>query len=72
MQGTLMMMIESAEQLSYRGGDLLGSTLYNASPSNGFLYCMLATTGVYACMLPVILMVPRDLLATADGEPSPA
>ena len=68
MQGTLMMMIDSAEQLSYRGGDLLGSTLYNASPSNGFLYCMLATTGVYACMRPVILLVPKELRATADGD----
>jgi len=71
MQGTLMMMVDSADQLSNRGGDLLGSAIYHASPSNGFLYCVLATTVVYACMLPVILLVPKKLLATADGEAIP-
>jgi hypothetical protein len=72
MQGTLMMMVDGANQLSYRGGDLLGSAIYDSSPTNGFLYCVLATTAVYALMLPVILFVPKSLLATADGEASPA
>jgi hypothetical protein len=54
--------------LSMRGGDLLGSAIYNSSPKYGFLYCVIATTGVYAMILPLILLVPKDLIATADGE----
>jgi hypothetical protein len=33
---------------------------------------VIVTTAVYALMLPVILLVPKELIATADGEPSPA
>ena len=72
MQGALMMLVESANQLSYRGGDLLGSAIFNANPGNGFLYCVILTVAVYALMLPVILLVPKHLLATTDGEPNPA
>ncbi len=71
LQGTLMMMVDGMLQLSARGGDLLGSKIYSISPSNGFLYCVIATTAVYALMLPVILMVPRDLIRTRDGEINP-
>ena len=68
LQGTLMMLVEGGFQLSYRGGDVLGSKLYAMSPTHGFLYCALATTAVYALMLPVLLLVPRDLIRSADGE----
>jgi len=68
LQGTLMMLVEGVFALSARGGDLLGSSIYNSSPSNGFLYCVIATTIVYALILPLILLVPKDLIATADGE----
>jgi MFS family permease len=71
LQGTLMMMVDGVYQLSYRGGDLLGSWIYGRSPSHGFLYCVLATTAVYALILPLLLLVPTDLIATADGEPNP-
>jgi hypothetical protein len=71
LQGTLMMMIDGALQLSYRGGDLLGSKIYASSPSNGFLYCVIATTAVYALILPVLLLIPKSLIATADGEANP-
>ena len=57
--------------LSARGGDLLGSKIYNSSPANGFLYCVIATTVVYALIVPLILLVPKQLIATADGERSP-
>ena len=57
--------------LSARGGDLLGSRIYNSSPTHGFLYCVIATTVVYALILPLILLVPKELIATADGEPNP-
>lgn len=71
LQGTLMMLVEAGNLLSMRGGDLLGSWIYQSSPTHGFLYCVIAITVVYALMLPVILLVPRELLATSDGEPNP-
>jgi len=71
LQGTLMMAVDGVLALSARGGDLLGSRIYNSSPEHGFLYCVIATTAVYACILLVILTVPKELIATADGEPNP-
>jgi hypothetical protein len=72
LQGTLMMLVEGVFLLSGRGGDLLGSYIYNSSPTNGFLYCVIATTLVYALILPLILLVPKELIATADGQTNPA
>lgn len=71
LQGTLMMLVEAGFQLSYRGGDVLGAKLYALSATNGFLYCALATTAVYALILPVLLLIPRGLISTADGEVNP-
>jgi MFS family permease len=71
LQGTLMMLVDGVFALSGRGGDLLGSWIYNSSPRNGFLYCVIAITVVYALILPLILFVPRQLIATADGEANP-
>jgi MFS family permease len=71
LQGTLMMMVDGMYMLSYRGGDLLGAKIYASSPEHGFLYCALATTAVYALILPVILLIPKELIATADGEKNP-
>lgn len=72
LQGTLMMMVDGMYLLSYRGGDVLGSYIYNSSPNYGFLYCALATAAVYALILPVLLLIPKELIATADGEANPA
>jgi len=66
-----MMMVDGFLLLSARGGDLLGSKIYNSSPTYGFLYCVIATTIVYALILPLILLVPKKLIATADGEKNP-
>jgi MFS family permease len=71
LQGTLMMLVAGVYALATRAGDLLGTWIYAGNPGHGFLYCALATTAVYAAILPVILLVPRELLATADGEPNP-
>jgi hypothetical protein len=72
LQGTLMMMVDGVYWLSSRGGDLLGANIYNSSPTHGFLYCVIATTTSYALILPLILFIPKKLIATADGEPNPA
>jgi len=72
LQGTLMMMVDGVLALSFRGGDLLGSYIYGSSPTHGFLYCVIATTAVYIAILPLIWLVPPELIATADGQPNPA
>lgn len=66
-----MMLVDGVLALSMRGGDLLGSRIYASSPAHGFLYCVIATTIVYALILPLILLVPKELIATADGQPNP-
>jgi hypothetical protein len=71
LQGTLMMMVDGVYQLSYRGGDVLGSWIYASSPAHGFLYCVIATSAVYALILPLLLLIPRELIATRDGEANP-
>ena len=71
LQGTLMMLVSAGVMLAARGGDLLGAKLYASSPEHGFLYCVIATTVVYALILPVILWIPKEFIATTDGEQSP-
>jgi len=70
LQGTLMMLIDGAFQFSYRSGDVLGSWIYGAGATHGFLYCVIVTTAVYALLPALILLVPKDLMATADGQAS--
>jgi len=71
LQGTMMMFIAAGNLLAYRGGDLLGSKIYAASPTNGFVYCVIVTTIVYGLIVPVILLVPKHVMNTADGEANP-
>jgi len=71
LQGSLMMMVDGVFLLSWRGGDVLGSWIYSSSPHYGFLYCVLATSSVYALILPVLLLIPKELIATSDGQANP-
>ena len=71
LQGSLMMMVDGVYLLSNRAGDVLGVVLYNLSPTYGFLYCVLATTAVYALILPLLLLIPKYLIATTDGQANP-
>jgi hypothetical protein len=66
-----MMIIAATFALSMRGGDVVGSWIYGLSPKYGFHYCVLAITVTYALILPVIPFIPKQLTATADGEPNP-
>jgi Na+/melibiose symporter-like transporter len=70
LQGTLMMAIDGVLAASGRLGDRLGAAIYDAYPAKGFGYCVVATTAVYALILPVLLFVPHDVVATRDGEAS--
>jgi hypothetical protein len=65
-----MMMGWGVFTLSYRGGDLLGSRIYASNPINGFFYCVIITALVYTLIFPLIYLVPKALIATADGEPN--
>jgi len=72
LQGTLMMLVSAGIMLASRGSDLLGAKIYASSPAHGFLYCVIATCAVYTLILPVIPWIPKQLIATADGERNPA
>jgi hypothetical protein len=70
LQGTTLMMSSSLYFVVVRFGDVLGTNLYDRY--GGFSVCVIAITIVYALILPVLLLVPRHLIATADGQaPAP-
>ena len=71
LQGTLMMIITGVAALSVRGGDVLGTTIFQFGGDKGFLYCVGATTLVYALLLVVLIFVPKHLTSTRDGEQNP-
>jgi hypothetical protein len=66
LQGTTLMLASSLYYVVSRFGDLLGTHLYDHFGS--FDVCVIAITAVYALMLPAILLVPKGLIATTDGE----
>jgi hypothetical protein len=66
LQGTTLMMSSGLYFIMTRFGDVLGTNLYDYY--GGFSVCVIAITIVYALILPALLLVPRELIATADGE----
>ena len=72
LQGSLMMLVEGVYLLASRGSDVLGAAIYQSDPRHGFLWCVIATTLMYAATVPMILLVPRHVMATSDGERNPA
>jgi predicted MFS family arabinose efflux permease len=66
LQGTTLMMSGSLFFVASRFGDVLGTYLYDHY--GGFTVCVIAITVVYALILPALLLVPKHLIATADGE----
>ena len=68
LQGTLMMAADAVNNLAFRASDVLGTKIYGLSPTKGFLYCVIAMTATYTLILPAILFVPSELIATSDGE----
>ncbi len=63
-----MLMVDGVYYLSHRAGDILGSYIFGLDSKNGFLYCVIAITIVYALILPCMKLVPTYLMATSDGE----
>jgi hypothetical protein len=66
LQGTTLMTSGSLYFIASRFGDVLGTNLYDHF--GGFTVCVIAITVVYALILPTLLLVPRRLIATADGQ----
>jgi hypothetical protein len=66
LQGTTLMMSGSLFFIASRFGDVLGTNLYDHY--GGFTACVIAITVVYALILPTLLLVPKRLIATADGQ----
>jgi MFS family permease len=70
LQGTLIMLFLACYWISTRFGDVFGTWLYDQH--GGFVTAVIATILVYALILPVLLLVPRRLTATTDGETAPS
>jgi MFS family permease len=66
LQGTLLMMSFAFSAIVTGLGNLLGTVLYDHF--GGFTVCVIAITVVYALILPVLLLVPKRLIDTADGQ----
>lgn len=66
LQGTMMMMFIAMYYVSLRFGDLLGAYLYDKQ--GGFQTALYLAIAVYALILPMLLLVPKNLKASADGQ----
>jgi Na+/melibiose symporter-like transporter len=66
LEGAMMMLAWTMYALATNFGNLWGTDLYERH--GGFMTCMVATTIVYALILPLILLVPKRLIASADGR----
>jgi predicted MFS family arabinose efflux permease len=67
LQGTTLMLSNSLYFVVPRFGDVLGTALFDHY--GGFTVCVIATTVVYALILPSLLLVPKHLIATSDEQP---
>ena len=66
LQGTMLMLSASVSFVSVRFGDVLGTALYEKY--GDFIVCVIAVTIAYVLILPMLLLVPKHLIATADGQ----
>lgn len=66
LQGTLLMMSGALISIVSGLGNVLGTNLYDHFGS--FTVCVIAITVVYTLIPPVLLLVPRRLIDTADGQ----
>ena len=68
LHGTVLMMSSGLYYISVRFGDVLGTFLF--SFHGGFPICVMAITLVYALILPTLWLIPKNLVATPDGQVS--
>ena len=65
LEGTMMMLFLALFWISQRFGDLWGSDLYQHH--GGYSTTIWATVALYACILPILFLVPRRIKATIDA-----
>jgi MFS family permease len=66
LQGTMLMMSAALYAIVQGLGNVLGTNLYDHF--GGFTVCVIAISVVYALILPALLLVPKRLIDTADGQ----
>ena len=66
LQGTMLMTSAGLYAIVTGLDNLLGTNLYDHF--GGFTVCVIAITVVYALILRVLLLVPKRLIETADGQ----
>ena len=66
LQGTMMMLVVTVYWVAVRFGDLWGTDIYEHG--GGFGMAILATTGVYMLILPVLWLAPKRLVNSFDGQ----
>jgi Na+/melibiose symporter-like transporter len=66
LQGTMIMTSTALSVIVSRFGDVLGTFLYQEY--GGFTICVVGITAIYALILPALMLVPKDLVVTADGQ----
>jgi hypothetical protein len=66
LQETTLMMSGALYYVASRFGDVFGTKIYELY--DGFFPCVVMITIVYALILPLLLLVPRELIALADGK----
>ncbi len=70
LQGTVLMASTGLFAIDGQFGNLLGTALFEHF--HDFTVCVMAMTTTNFLILPALLLVPRHLTATADGQPLPA
>ncbi|HEV2363462.1 MAG TPA: MFS transporter [Caulobacteraceae bacterium] len=70
LEGTMMSLaMVTAFFVAQRFGDVFGAWLYQRN--GGFVTTEIVTTLVYALVVPVLFLVPRQILQSEDGEADP-
>jgi len=65
LQGSVLMAAAGLLAVDGQFGNILGTSLYDHF--HDFTVCVIAMTVTNALILPALLLVPRELIATADG-----
>ena len=65
LEGTAMTLSCSALAIAAGAGDLLGAWIY---ANGGFAIALIADTMANACVLPLLALLPADLVSRCDGE----
>jgi hypothetical protein len=69
LHGALMLAVAGSNQLGWRAGDAFGTWIYTAAGGHGFLYASVGTAVTSAASPLFLLLTPKKMLITRDGEP---